>query len=478
MMSVQGASSVVPRAWSPATALAAAKPSAYWTDRSGGPTPAPSLRAEIDAELVVVGGGFTGLWTAVQALEDNPGRRVVLLEAESVGSGASTRNGGMLDESIAHGAENAHFHWPDEAATLVRLGKENFAGLRRTLETHDIGCDFRPVSWLDVATEPWQLKALEADIALLEASGDDVEMLDAAQLAERIVSPTFIGALLSRDYGAIVDPAELVWGLLALVTRLGGVVYEHSKVTGFEKDGNRLKVSTAQGVVRTDRVVVATNAYPGPVRAMRRHVIPVFDHVLMTEPLNDDQQQAIKWHGWEGVDDAANQFHYFRRTADGRILWGGYDATYHYGSSVDASHEQSETTHSLLAEQFFATFPQLEGLNFSHRWGGPIGTTTRFTCSWGTKFDGRFVWVGGYTGLGVAASRFGARVALDLVDGVETERTELSMVRSRPFPFPPEPIRAAAVAVTKRSIQNADANEGRENLWLKALGKLGVGFDT
>ena len=188
--------------------------------------------------------------------------------------------------------------------------------------------------------------------------------------------------------------------------------------------------------------------------------------------------QSIGWSRWEGIDEAANQFHYTRRTADGRILWGGYDATYHFNSSVDARHEQSTQTHGALAQQFFSTFPQLEGLDFTHRWGGPIAATSRFTCAWGQRFDDRLAWVGGYTGLGVAASCFGAQVALDLVDSVETERTELKMVRSKPFPFPPEPLRSAVVGITKKSIQRADERQGCENVWLKFLSRLGIGFDT
>ncbi len=467
----------MPPAWSPSTALAAAKPTVFWTDRPDQPGETAPLRGEIAADLVIIGGGFTGLWTAVQALEEQPGRRVVVLEAGAIGTGASSRNGGILDESIAHGAENAHFHWPDEAPTLIRLGKENLAQLRQTLIDHNISCDYRAVSWLDLATAPWQLEALE-EAPISRASGGTVEMLDAAQTAAHIRSATFIGALLSHDYGAIVDPAELVWGLQQLVAELGGVIHEHSKALSFDAVGSQMLVSTAGGAVRSDRVVVATNAYPGPERSMRRHVIPVYDHVLMTEPLTSAQWEATGWDGWEGMDDAANQFHYFRRTADGRILWGGYDASYHFNSSVDVRHEQSDAVHNKLAEHFFATFPQLEELDFSHRWGGPIGTTSRFTCSWGTKYDGRLVWVGGYTGLGVAASRFGARVALDLVDGKQTERTELAMVREKPFPFPPEPLRSAAVAITKKSIQRADARQGRENVWLKLLGRFGIGFDT
>ena len=132
----------------------------------------------------------------------------------------------------------------------------------------------------------------------------------------------------------------------------------------------------------------------------------------------------------------------------------------------------------MLAAHFFETFPQLEGLRFSHRWGGAIGTTTKFTATWGTAHDGRLAWVAGYTGLGVGASRFGARVALDLLFGHTTERTELAMVRRKPFPFPPETRRWAGVEMTKAAIKRADDREGKRGLWLGLLDRFGVGFDS
>ena len=132
----------------------------------------------------------------------------------------------------------------------------------------------------------------------------------------------------------------------------------------------------------------------------------------------------------------------------------------------------------MLSEHFFATFPQLEGLRFTHRWGGPIGTTTRFTATWGTALKGRLTWVAGYTGLGVAASRFGARVALDMAFGRATERTELQMVRKKPFPFPPEPLRWMAVRLTRNAIQRSDRRGGKRGLWLGLLDRFGVGFDS
>ena len=170
-------------------------------------------------------------------------------------------------------------------------------------------------------------------------------------------------------------------------------------------------------------------------------------------------------------------FHYYRLTRDDRILWGGYDAVYHYGSRIDPGLEQGPT-HLRLAEHFFATFPQLEGLRFTHRWAGVIDTSTRFTAFFGTAYDARVAYAQGYTGLGVAATRFGADVALDLLDGRETERTRLAMVRERPLPFPPEPLRWAGVQLTRWSLGRADAHGGRRNLWLRGLDRAGLGFDS
>ncbi len=178
------------------------------------------------------------------------------------------------------------------------------------------------------------------------------------------------------------------------------------------------------------------------------------------------------------MGDCANQFHYYRLTRDNRILWGGYDAVYYYGSRIGRALEQSERTHQQLAEHFFATFPQLEGLRFSHRWGGVIDTCTRFAAFFGTAHGGRSAYALGYTGLGVAATRFGADVMLDLLDGNPTERTELEMVRRRPLPFPPEPVRYAGIQATRWSMDRADRNAGRRNLWLRTLDRMGLGFDS
>jgi glycine/D-amino acid oxidase-like deaminating enzyme len=255
-------------------------------------------------------------------------------------------------------------------------------------------------------------------------------------------------------------------------------IFESTAATGLGRSGGGVVVRTTDGSVRAGRVALATNAFPPLLRRLRLMTVPVYDHVLMTEPLTSAQLASVGWRGRQGVGDAANLFHYYRLTRDNRILWGGYDAVYHYGSRISPSLEQREATHQLLAEHFFTTFPQLEGLRFSHRWGGVIDTSTRFTAFFGTALDGRVGYALGYTGLGVAASRFGAQVVLDRLSGEDTERTRLAMVQERPLPFPPEPARYAGVQLTRWSLERADRRGGRRNAWLRTLDRLGLGFDS
>ncbi len=458
-------------------ALASASPAVYWLDRPGAPGPFPPLRGRHSFDLAVVGGGFSGLWTALQAVEADPGRRVVVLEAERLARGASGRNGGFLDSSLTHGHDNGVAHWPDEIDTLERLAGENLEGFIDTLERHGIDCALEMTGEVDVATEPWQVAGLREYHAELEGLGARVEFWDRDRVRSEIRSPTYQAGVWRRDRVGILDPARLAWDLARAAHRLGVEFHDHSPVTSIGREGGRVTLRTPEGVITADRAVVAVNAFRGPVRT-RAHVIPVYDYVLITEPLPAERMESVGWKGRQGVSDVGNQFHYYRLTADDRILWGGYDAIYPFGGRMTPEMEQREATHRLLAEHFFATFPQLEGVRFTHRWGGPIATTSRFTATWGRSRDGRVVWVGGYTGLGVGATRFGAAVALDLVDGRTTERTELEMVRRRPFPIPPEPLRWAVVQMTSRAMKRADANQGRRGPWLKLLDRFGVGFDS
>lgn len=463
--------------------LAGASSVPLWLDDPDRPDPRPAQDGDLTVDLAIVGGGFTGLWAAVLAAEADPGRSIALFEAGTLGWAASGRNGGFCSASLTHGLANGLERWPAELPTLLRLGDQTLDEIEAAIARYGIDCDFRRDGDLAVAVEPWQLAGLtEIHRAGLEL-GQKSEILDADQTRELAGSGSYLGGLREHRGTAVLNPARLVWGLAAVAEQLGVGIYEDTRVVRVRDDRDRVRLTTRTGsslsfTVRASRVVLGTNVFPSPLRRLRLFTVPVWDHVLATEPLTDEQWDALGWSGDYGISDAGNQFHYYRTTSDRRIVWGGYDALYYYGSDLSPRRARRDQTEKVLAEHFFATFPQLVGVRFSHAWAGAIDTSTRFTAFWTRAMGGKLASVQGYTGLGVGASRFGAQVALDLVDGRRTERTELAMVRRPPVPFPPEPVRWAGITLTRRSLARADAAGGRRNLWLRILDRLGLGFDS
>ena len=462
--------------------LADAQPTVFWTDRPHRPQPRPVLAERAGGskigervDLAIVGGGFTGLWAALQALEDNRAASVVVLEATRLADGASGRNGGFVSPSLTHGVAQGETLWPDELETLEQLGTANIAAIESTLAAYEIDADWHRPGELVLAMTAHQEPAVRTAYELHLAHDKPVELLDAAAARARVNSPLYRLGMYDPRVG-LVDPARLVWGLAGAVERLGGRIHEGTPVLGLAREGAGVRVTTSSGSVLARRVLVATNAFPGPLRRLRHYILPVYDHVLMTEPLSTEQLAAIGWAGREGLTDAGNQFHYYRRTLDDRILIGGFDANYHFGGRIDPRLEQTPS-HDLLARHFFAIFPQLAGLRFTHRWAGIIDTTSRFTPFFGRALGGRAAYAVGYTGLGVGSSRFGARVALDLLSGHDSQLTRLSMVRHKPVPFPPEPMRYAGVRVTRAALA-AEDRTGHRGRWLGMLDRLGIGFDS
>ncbi|CAN5824823.1 FAD-dependent oxidoreductase [soil metagenome] len=457
-------------------ALVDARPAVFWTDRPDAPEPTPPLAGSGGADLAIVGAGFTGLWAALLAREADPDADIVVLEADRVASGASGRNGGFVAASLTHGLAHGLAMWPDEIETLLRLGRENLAAIGAFIEAIGVDADFRTAGKSSVAVQPHHLADLAAAHRLSEEHGEDVALLDADAMRADVASPTYLGGLRVRSGYALVDPARLCWALAGVARGSGVRLHEGTPVRGLERTRHGVHLVTQHGRMEARRAIIATSAFHPPLRRLRHWVLPVYDHVLMTEPLSPAQRVAVGWQERQGITDAGNRFHYYRLTADDRILWGGYDAIYHFGNRVDRSLEQRDASHETLARHFFETFPQLDGLRFSHRWAGAIDSTSRFTPLFGTAFDGRVSYALGYTGLGVGSSRFGAQVALDLVHGRRTERTALGMVRKRPFPFPPEPLRWLAVRATQAELARQDRSAGRRGLWLRLLDRLGMGF--
>ena len=450
----------------------------FWLDDSRRPVPEAELTKNLSTDLLVIGAGFTGLWTALLAREENPAREVVILESGEVAIGASGRNGGFMDASITHGIQNGLRRWPHEFPKLLELGIKNLNEIEATLRRLNIECDYLRTGDVSMASEPYQVEDLEAEMEISSRYNIRSEFYDRERVQEIVKSPFFIAGLNHPDHAALVNPAQLAWGLRKACLDLGVQLYENSAVTKLAEEDKYVIAHTKQGSVRARRVALATNAFPPLFKRLSYYVVPVYDYVLVTEPLSPAQRASIGWYGREGISDASRQFHYTRTTADGRILWGGYDAVYYWNNGFGPQLENDEASFARLAEHFFQAFPQLEGLRFTHAWGGAIDTCSRFSPFWGTAHHGKMAYAMGYTGLGVGASRFGARVILDLLDGYQTERTALEMVRTKPVPFPPEPLRSIGIRLSRWSMAQADNNQGRENLWLRAMNWLGLGFDS
>lgn len=462
-----------------ASALSAAAPTPYWTDRPDRPVPTEPLTTATDADLAVIGGGYSGLWTALLAKERNPGSDVVLVESGMCGHAASGRNGGFCSASLTHGLGNGMERFPDEIDDLERLGRANLDAIEDAVRRYRIDCDFERTGEMEVATAPHELEWLQENYDAATSLGYRSELLDAAAVQRHVHSPTYLGGWWDRDGVAMLDPARLAWGLRRACLELGVRIYEGTPVQRISRShGGALALHTPHGEVRAPRVALCTSAFQGPLARISRHVVPVYDYALMTEPLTGEQLDAIGWSSRMGLGDASYRFHYYRLTRDNRILFGGYDAIYHYGNRIAPQLEYNEETFETLARHFFQTFPQLDGLHFTHRWGGVIDTCSRFCAFFGSAYKGRLAYAAGYTGLGVGATRFGAEVMLDQLWGLDTERTRLRLVRTRPLPLPPEPLRSAGINLTRWSLARADAHHGRRNLWLKTLDYTGLGFDS
>lgn len=448
----------------------------FWLD--DGDTGRAALSGAVSADVAVIGAGFTGLWTAITLTEREPDLRVVVVEAEQVGYGGSGRNGGFVEATLTHGLHNGLAHFPDENDELLRLGRENLAGLVGFVRTHGIDCHLEQTGSIGVATAGWQLDDLAEAAELYDAAGEAVTLLDADAVRAEVDSPTYLGGLCQHD-AALVHPGKLVRGLARIVAERGVAIHERSPVRGIERDAGGVRLTTPAGTVRADRAVLATNAYSHLLlRRTARHFVPVYDYVLLTEPLSVEQLSRIGWERRQGLSDVGNQFHYYRLTHDNRILWGGYDAVYRFGNRIGPRYDHRRATYDVLARHFRATFPQLDDVRFDRWWGGAIATTTRFSATFGEVLGGRVVYALGYTGLGVAATRFAATVLADKLLRPTSPLLELRFTSTHPFPFPPEPLRWLGVELTRRAIARADRRQGRRGAWLRVLDSLGIGFDS
>ncbi len=436
------------------------------------------LSADLEVDVAIVGGGFTGLWTALSIKDLEPSVSVCVLEREVVGFGATGRNAGIVGETLDHSHELAIAHFGlDEARALARIGRENLDGLERFLADRRIAAGFRRPGQLTVALSDAHVDALEAAARAAERVGaPGWKLLSGAEVRNEIASPLYRGGLLAPR-NALVDPVALVEGLRGEAERLGVAVRERTPIDHLEYARDRVVLRSGERRVRARRAVLATNAYTHRLLPrLAPRFLPLYDYILVSRPLTGPEWRSIGWRTGRGVADARTFFNYYRPTPDGRILWGTSEAAYYPGNRVDPACDHSPAHYASLRESFRRHFPQLSHLEFPFQWGGPIASTTRLTPFFGTH-RGRLAYGLGYTGHGVGSTRIAGRILAHLALEKESPLLELSMVRRKPIPYPPEPLRRVAVAAVTRSLRRVDAG-GRPNLLLRILDRFGIGFSS
>lgn len=368
--------------------------------------------------------------------------------------------------------ENAQRLYPDDMEILERLGKENIDAFHETIERYDINCDLEWGGELTVAVGEEGIPDIESEYALYKRYGHDAHLLDRDAIQEQINSPIFLGGLWSKKRSGTVHPAKLAWGLKRVALELGVQIFENTPMLTNKETQSGIVVTTPQGSVTAAKVLLAINAFAAQQKKIYRRVAAIRDRILVTEPLTEKQMQSVGWSNRQGIYDTRTQLNYMRLTADNRILFGGRLA-YYFNNNTDPEGDKEDTPYYMLAENFYRTFPTLKGIFFSHAWSGPIALTTRMAVHYQRFHNGNMIYAGGYSGFGVTASRFGARVGLAILDKKEIPETKLEFANTVPDYIPPEPFRWIGANITMYALDTADEKGGWRKLWLALVEKMG-----
>jgi glycine/D-amino acid oxidase-like deaminating enzyme len=445
----------------------------YWLDSLSPAHDEPALDKDLTCDLLIVGGGFCGLWAAIQAKEQDPDRNVVLIEAKSIANGASGRPAAIMSTSVMHGIHNTERMFPGEVAQLEELGRENIDGFRNTIEQNAIECDIEWGGEMKVSIGDQGLRDVEDEYRLYRKYGHDAEMLDKNQVQAEVNSPLFHSGVWARDRCGTVHPGKLVRGLKKVAMETGVKIFENTPHLNNAPNAGRIGVETPAGTISANKVFLGTNAWAAGNRKIKTRVAAIRDRIVVTEPLTETQMSGIGWKNRQGIYDTRTQLNYMRLTADNRILFGGR-LNYFFGNNTDPSLDKTPGPYIRLVLSFYQTFPQLKGeIQFSHAWSGPIGLTTRMAVHYQKYHDGKMVYAGGYSGFGVTATRFGARVGLAILDGKEIPETKMAFAQTLPNYIPPEPFRWIGAKITMYALDTVDEKGGWRAHWVRMVEKMG-----
>ncbi|WP_324783496.1 FAD-dependent oxidoreductase [Streptomyces sp. H51] len=432
----------------------------FWYADDGLPAARAPLPGDTTADVVIVGGGYTGLWTAYYLKKTAPSLRIVVLEQKFCGYGASGRNGGWLYNGIAGRDRYARMHGHEAAVRLQQAMNDTVDEVVRAAAEEGIEADVHKGGVLEVATSPAQAARLRAFHEHELSYGEkDRELYGAEETAERIGVASAVGSSWT-PHGARLHPAKLVKGLAAVVEALGVTVHESTPVTEIRPR----HAVTPYGTVRAPYVLRCTEGFTASLRGHRRTWLPMNSSMIATEPLTAEQWGSVGWEGRETLGDMAHAYMYAQRTADGRIALGGRGVPYRFGSRTDNDGRTQEATIEALREILVRFFPTLAGVRIAHAWSGVLGVPRDWCATVTLDRSTGLGWAGGYVGSGVATANLAARTLRDLVrldsgEGGRTELTGLPWVGHRVRKWEPEPFRWLGVHGMYATYRAADRRE-------------------
>ncbi len=421
----------------------------------------PALPGDRDADVAIVGGGFTGLWTAYYLAKRDPSLRIVVLEKDFAGFGASGRNGGWASGLLPASWEQvAAASSRSEALRFQQVANAAVDEIGAVAAQEGIDGHFAKGGYLKLATSPLQRQRLEQELTHArewEVDDEDLMWLDRRAASAR-VNADGVFAGLFNPHCAAIHPARMVRGLADVVERMGVAIHEDTEVTAIEP-GSPAVVSTTRGTVKAEVVVRALEGYTSALPQYRRALVPIYSLMIATEPISDDLWKEIGWRDRETLNDDRRFLIYAQRTADGRIAVGGRGAPYHWGSRIDPSFEHPRGVHDSLHRSLVQLFPSLQDVAVTHRWGGVLGVPRDWFPS--VRFDraSGFATAGGYAGDGVTLTNLAGRTLADLITGADSDLTSLPWVGRKSRDFEPEPLRFVGINTGFRLADWVDRRE-------------------
>lgn len=431
----------------------------FWYAQMGGvPAYRAPLSGDLDVDVCIVGGGFTGLWTAYYLKTIQPSLSVAVIEKEFAGFGASGRNGGWCTGNFAWSRDQYLRTGTREGVIdFERQLRATVDEIIRVADLEGIKADIRRTDCVTYACSPAQMARLRAEIeeALSwQVPPERMSMIGAAEATSRIGIAKAHGALVEHGV-ARIQPAKLVRGLAAVVERLGVRIFEQTAVLGIEKG----KVTTDRGIVTAHRIVRATEGFTHGIPGNERQWLPLNSAQIATQPLSAEMWDRIGWQGYELLGDASHAYCYAQRTEDNRIVMGGRGVPYRFGSKTDRRGETQAATVDALTAILHRLLPQTDGVRLDHAWCGVLGVPRDWCTTAGLDAETGIAWAGGYVGIGVSTSNHAGRTLADLILDRTTERTGLPWVNRKPRKWEPEPLRWLAVHGMYWLYRHADLRE-------------------